>query len=303
MANRLTILGIIISVGIAVWQYYEQYLAESKGIEVEIISKISLIELKDDANLKSLKIVYKDKEIRNLSKFHLRLKNIGRTSIKNVEVFAPIQLSFGPGTKVIDSFLVNKSPENLNFSVPTNNGTSIDFKFDLLNKGDFADFVTYITGDKVEPQLTGRVENLKQYKIKDSSNLEQAPKKTGVSWWQIAILIVLFLLILVAGNQYRQQKRAKRYLKDNYTAFKAVSSIDDLVFIIKSQFQFLAPKDINYIKSFDNMPELTVEDKISKVKDFLIEKAMNLESSSIAYKFLLFSFFLYLFSYAVSLFT
>jgi hypothetical protein len=202
------ILGIFVAVvGIGVPILWDM-LRYKQALELQIVSSISLLE--KDPIMDKLEIrykdKYKDKQIKDLTKFIFVLINTGRRPIVEEHVQRFPTLVFGEGNEILFAEVLRSDPNDLEARIQIDADTLI-VKFPLLNPTDFVEFNSYVSGyPGITPEITSRIQGIKNLNVVNKTvEVPKSDRKKGWVIYPVAIFTTLGILILLAGyNEIRQ---------------------------------------------------------------------------------------------------
>ena len=133
----ISILGLLVgvlSLGAAIYFYWQREREQAKGLDATLLSTTNLIN--DVGNVRSnLKVFYKGAEVPNVSTFNIQFRNSGEQPIKKDDFEAPIDIDPENVKQIISANIVKADPADLPIQA-TNGQLEVSLTKALLNPGD-----------------------------------------------------------------------------------------------------------------------------------------------------------------------
>lgn len=266
VAPLLTLFGVLITIiAPIIWNWY----TSQSSLTLVKISEVRLIEKKTSIN--GLKILLNDKQISNLTKLSLKIKNTGKKPITELEIIEPIELLFN-NIRILDSSLDKTIPENIT-AIISNKKNKISIMFKLLNPDDELYFSVLADTNKIDFTTKARIKNVK--KINIISLKDENLIKSNISWM---VYIVGFFSILFFGigleamfNEVPKGRYQTKLLRSNQNPIKIGLKKDDYIYYIENDLKFLTEEKQTELKSLLEGDNIT-PNNIEKITNEIIEK-------------------------------
>lgn len=140
-----------------------------KKLSYEIIAETSLLTTKEKIEGK-LKILYNDREVRNVKFFEIKLINSGNIGIPATDYERPIKIKFPESSKILSCEVIENSPNSLDTKI-TLDETKISIEPLLINSKDY--FILKVIVSDIEREdftIDARIKDVKEVKRLDESN-------------------------------------------------------------------------------------------------------------------------------------
>ena len=202
----VAILGIFLPMA---WDFYKS----TAAIELQL-EQFTVLGYPEE--IKGLSVVYKGRELRQISKAGFVLINTGRRPITANEVIDPPTIQFPPGIEVLDAWIENTSPNNLHASVSFDSDAQIvQVDFNLLNPGDYIRFTVLTNASSIKFTATSRIVGVKSIRVVNKVEvIAEARRATPPSVYIVGFFTALAgLLVLVAIGESVKEIRFKQKLK------------------------------------------------------------------------------------------
>ncbi len=201
LALIATVIGILVAIGIALWQRSQKMLSYS------IVMVAPLIEL--DRNLKgTLKILYEDKPVTDVKQTLIQIQNTGNVPIEPSDYHSPIRIKFSKGHWTSLDFIILKaetiraSPNDLDIQLSTD-VQDIVIQPALLNAGDNFFVQVLFSGYTEKIIVSGRVSGVKEIlgepwdNTTDKIMREMHSASNALIVWSAVSVILVFLLAII----------------------------------------------------------------------------------------------------------
>lgn len=202
----------VIAVLIAVVTFFLSQRASTKALTTEVISNSTLLNVELSKATKDLRLIYKERDIPNVSISQVRISNTGRQPIRTDDIEVPICINLAT-IEVISSKILLSNPPALPVST-ANSAQSVTLSKILLNPGD--DFTVEIvsiplkSSDPVVLGVGGRIVGVKEINFKATLQKETRSKPfwilvlNGAVGGLIAAVFTLMSSLLI---RYFQRRR------------------------------------------------------------------------------------------------
>ena len=263
LAPLLTFFGVLITiVAPIIWNWY----TSQSSLTLVKLSEVRLIEKK--TSIDGLEILLNGKQINNLTKLSLKLKNTGEKPITEEEIIEPIEILFND-IRILDSSLDKTMPENITATI-TNEKNKISIIFKLLNPDDELYFSVLADTNKINFTTKARVKNVKQINI--ISIEDENLIKNNISWivYVVGFFSILFFIIGIEAifNEVPKGKHQTKILKSDSNPIKAGLNKDDYFHYIENDLRFLTEEkqdDLKNLLSNNSISPNDVEDVTNKI--------------------------------------
>lgn len=208
--NIVSALAGILAVGVAVFVFFYARSSETKRIEVQIISKSSLVNESVSKSNQTIEVLYGGKKIPNYSILQCRIANIGGQPIRSADYEKPIALSLLNIRELLSAEQIASDPQNLKVKTLIKQNT-IELSNDLLNPGDWFNLgigVVPETGKEVIIKTAGRIAGVKRIEFRES--VPEASRKRYFDWIQAIALVQAGLVSIMMVIQLWMRRRRHR---------------------------------------------------------------------------------------------
>jgi hypothetical protein len=138
-SNRLwpviSALAALVAVFVTVVIFFVGQRGRAKQLEAVVLSKTTLLNPDIGSARSKLRVIYQDKEVRNVSIIQVRLRNSGAQPIRSVDIEEPIQINLKGIEKLISAEIVHAEPPELTIK-PSLLVNSVILNKSLLNPDD-----------------------------------------------------------------------------------------------------------------------------------------------------------------------
>lgn len=266
VAPLLAFIGVLITIIVPIiWNWY----TSQSSLSLVKISEVRLIEKK--TSIDGLKILLNDKQINNLTKLSLKLKNTGEKPITELEIIEPIEILFND-IRILDSSLDKTMPENITATI-SNENNKISILFKLLNPDDELYFSVLADTNKIDFTTKARVKNVKQINIISLENENLI--KDNISWmvYLVGFFSILFFGIGIEAifNEIPKGRYQTKVLMSDQNPIKPGLKKDDYFHYIENDLKFLTEEKQLELKSLLENNSISPND-IEKITNQIIEK-------------------------------
>ncbi len=124
----------VIAVVVAIGTFYLSQRADKMELTAEIISNTTLLNAEIPTTTKDLKLIYKNKEVPNVSISNIRISNTGRLPIRTSDIEVPLSIHMNC-VEIISSKIVSSNPSTLPVST-SHKGSIVAIEKALINPMD-----------------------------------------------------------------------------------------------------------------------------------------------------------------------
>ena len=211
--NVVSAIAAILAVGVAVFVFFYSRTAESKRIEVELVSRSVLVDESVTRSGRPVEVLYAGRKIPNFAIIQCRVSNVGRKPIQGADYEKPITLAFSNITEVLSAEQTASDPSGLVIQA-TVIQNSIELSKALLNPGDWFNLeigVVPLSGHTPTLEPKGRIAGVKRIELRESisepSTGEKGSEKYKVITWVQAVLVLVAMLsqMIITLKRYRSR--------------------------------------------------------------------------------------------------
>lgn len=266
LAPLFGFIGVILTIIAPIlWEWYNL----QSNLTLVKLNEVKLIEKK--TSIDRLKILYNDKEINNLTKLSLKLKNSGTRPITKSEIIEPFEIIFDNNMRILDLSLDKTIPPNITSNIEHNN-SKITIKFKLLNPDDELYFSILTDSKKLKFTTKSRIKNIKQVNV--ISKEDEKFIKNNISWitYIVGIFSTIFLIIglVTFFNEAPNSRRQVKILNSKNSPIKSGMTKDEYYNYIDTDLYYLDNETKKELKKlFKNNSVLP--DEVEKLKNKVVE--------------------------------
>ena len=144
-----------------------------KSLKILAVSKVPLVQV-DDRFKDELKVLFRDKEIRDATSIVLRIYNSGQVPITANDFDRPIAFKFSDDSTTINTRVVRTSPDNI-FPQVHAQGNRIEIDPLLINRGDLIEFSTIVSSFDGSISVDGRIVDIKTIELEEDLEKNDSP--------------------------------------------------------------------------------------------------------------------------------
>ena len=205
----------VIAVLFAVVTFFLSQRANNKALTVEVISNSTLLNVELSKATKDLRLIYKDRDIPNLTISQIRISNTGRQPIRSDDIEVPICINL-ESIEIISSKILLSNPSALAITT-VNSAQSVLLSKSLLNPGD--EFTVEIVSIPVKSSgpvvsgVSGRIVGVKEINFKATLEKGPASKPFWVSMFGVALgalFVGAFSMVFSFFVEYFRRKRHQK---------------------------------------------------------------------------------------------
>ena len=120
---------------------------QKKELELSYLAKLSLVN-PDLSSTGDVKVIYRGRDIRTLTKLSARLTNTGAVPIEKREIESPLLIAFDPQrAKILGANITGRNPGSIDATCNTTEKNEIILEHGLLNPADSVTFEVLFDGD------------------------------------------------------------------------------------------------------------------------------------------------------------
>jgi len=194
--NIIAALAGLLAVAVAVFVFSREQAAQRKSLEVELVSRLALVDERLAESQKRIEVLYDGRKIPNFAVLQFRVANVGGQPIRTADFETPIEVKFGGVGEILSAEQRSSSPGDLKVS-PIVKGEAIEIPGVLLNPGDwFALDVGIASRLGPAPIATpsGRIAGVREIEFRDSTAAAAEPR--AVPRWMLVLQLVVVVLTL-----------------------------------------------------------------------------------------------------------
>ncbi len=232
----MTVLGVVAPIA---WDYY----SGQKNITLTALSRNMI--LSPSMDIDGLEINYKGTPLTTLNQTKFLVENTGSKSLRESDVVSPLKIKVDESVKILDAFVENKVPQNIEVDVQPYN-SYVEISFSLLNPSDTVVLNILTNTNDVEFTATARIAGVSEIEYLNE------PPKTLTMWAILWIPVCMFSAVLVLVSLYGitdfpQEFRIKRSLKSGNFEVPDFTSYEEAEAWVKSTISFALTKDIEVV--------------------------------------------------------
>ncbi|WP_017449563.1 hypothetical protein [Vibrio parahaemolyticus] len=232
----MTVLGVVAPIA---WDYY----SGQKNITLTALSRNMI--LSPSMDIDGLEINYKGTPLTTLNQTKFLVENTGSKSLRESDVVSPLKIKVDESVKILDAFVENKVPQNIEVDVQPYN-SYVEISFSLLNPSDTMVLNILTNTNDVEFTATARIAGVSEIEYLNE------PPKTLTMWAILWIPVCMFSAVLVLVSLYGitdfpQEFRIKRSLKSGNFEVPDFTSYEEAEAWVKSTISFALTKDIEVV--------------------------------------------------------
>jgi hypothetical protein len=213
----------IISIIISVLMYVHSQKRKSLGYE--LLAEVSLLTVKKDLHGK-IKIFFEDKLIQDAWHLIYKITNNGDVPINDRDFKAPISISFGNGTTILDAEISSTTPKNLKANLNIINANEIILDPLLMNSLDSIIINVFLSGYRSGASVApvARIEGINQIEyINEHSDIKNRNLRSVlyISFFMLLVIVlsslndtvmdslisILFMIIILIIILYRYKPK------------------------------------------------------------------------------------------------
>jgi hypothetical protein len=150
-----------------------------------------------------IKVLFLDKEIRNLTALHIEIENDGFVEIKATDFDKPLTVVVDPPDLILSATVSGRSPEDLPVRIDTNMENEVQIQPLLLNRGDWLRLTLLINdqGEVGRPKISARIQGVTKIRHKPT----QTPQvvRSFYAYRFVFFAMIIALSVALAGWMYR----------------------------------------------------------------------------------------------------
>jgi len=182
-----------------------------RQLQAVILSKTTLLDSDAGGPPANLRLIYRDREVSNISTIEIRIKNSGGQPIRSEDIDEPIRIILQKTEEIISADIVSSQPQDLPVRTSLVNN-SVELTRTLLNPDD--QFIVRVTAvprpnmQSLVQNVTGRIVGVRQIDFQPS--LPTTRREVGLLTSILLQIITAIMTIFIYISIYRIIKRRTR---------------------------------------------------------------------------------------------